>query len=146
LSVGGFLRPPEARIRSIGQKTAERLAVDVRHVPELDVEASPDAGQRRGEVLQRHVELLLELKEEPGHAEAALGEVLGAQGIALVHRQLQVHPRAVSEFCSYRCQDGDGHHHQEQSHASLLLSLGGHQNLGISVLSMTRVSVVYRCS
>ncbi len=104
----------------------------------------PDAtGKCRGEVLHRAVELLLELQQQPRHPEATPGQVFGAQGVALVHREFQVDPRAVGKVCRHGSQDGDGDDHHEHGHAPFVASLPqSHQNLGISVLSMIRVSVV----
>jgi hypothetical protein len=107
---------PRRPLPDWGTTLCIRMAVELRHPPELEV----DALQRAGELTGAPVELLLEEEQHPSEADAALGEVLGAQRVPLVGGQLEVHPGLEGKLGRDRGEDGDGDRHHQERDPSLV--------------------------
>ena len=133
---------PAAARPGLGDHVLEQMAVELGHPPELEVDAlSPS-----GEAGRAPVELLLEEEEQPRQLDAALGQVLGAERIALLGGELEIDPGLEGELGRDRGEDRDGDRDHEERDASLEFPGPPHQNLGISVLSTMRAWVTYRAS
>ena len=157
--------------RARRHQALEHVAVHARELPQLDVERGgrglaargrASAGQTVDEAREvgdgRLVNLLLEAQEQARERHAGARHVERLHLVALVGRELQVHPGVVGELRGHHGEDGDGDHRDDERHAALapgpsgmaslhrrdLAVLGARhgQYLGSSVLSITRVWVV----
>ncbi len=113
---------PAVPALALGHQRLEHEAVELGHPPELEVHALAAVP---GEPPVVRSSCFWKSSSMPGQADAALGQVLGAERVALVGGHLEIDPALVGELRRHRGEDGDGDDHHQQRDAALRSLRGG---------------------